>query len=66
MYAPHNYDYYLINKQKGGENYVKTHINTAREIINAVDSMEAPQGKNEADWKYDRVHSRLLPLIMNM
>ena len=40
--------------------------NTAREIINAVDSMEAPQGKNESEWKYDRAHSRLLPLIMEM
>ena len=40
--------------------------NTAREIINAVDSMEVPQGKNESDWKYDRAHSRLLPLIMEM
>ena len=40
--------------------------NTAREIINAVDSMEVPQGKNESEWKYDRAHSRLLPLIMEM
>ena len=40
--------------------------NTAREIINTVDNMSVPQGKNEADWKYDRAHSRLLPLIMEM
>ena len=40
--------------------------NTAMEIINAVDIMEAPQVKNESEWKYDRAHSRLLPLIMEM
>ena len=40
--------------------------NTAREIINPVDNMSVPQGKNESDWKYDRAHSRLLPLIMEM
>ena len=40
--------------------------NTAREIINTVDNMSVPQGKNESDWKYDRAHSRLLPLIMEM
>lgn len=37
-----------------------------REIIQTVDNMTVPQGKNESDWKYDRAHSRLLPLIMNM
>ena len=40
--------------------------NTAREIINTVNNMPVPQGKNESDWKYDRAHSRLLPLIMEM
>lgn len=40
--------------------------NTVREIVRTVDSMEAPQGKNESEWKYDRAHSLLLPLIMEM
>ena len=40
--------------------------NTARENINAVDSIEVKKKKNESDWKYDRAHSRLLPLIMEM
>lgn len=40
--------------------------NEVREIVRTVDSMTVPQGKNESDWKYDRAHSRLLPLIMEM
>lgn len=40
--------------------------NEVREIVRTVDGMNVPNGKNEADWKYDRAHSRLLPLIMNM
>ena len=40
--------------------------NTVREIVQTVDSMTVPQGKNESEWKYDRAHSRLLPLIMEM
>lgn len=40
--------------------------NTVGGIVNIVDNMTVPQGKNESDWKYDRAHSRLLPLIMNM
>lgn len=39
---------------------------TVRGIVNTVDNMTVPQGKNESDWKYDRAHSRLLPLIMEM
>lgn len=48
------------------ENDFCLNTNTAREIINTVDNMHVPQGKNESDWKYDRAHSRLLPLIMEM
>lgn len=40
--------------------------NTAREIVQTVDNMSVPQGKCESEWKYDRAHSRLLPLIMEM
>lgn len=43
-------------------------LNTSvvREIVSTVDKMTVPEGKKEADWKYDRAHSKLLPLIMNM
>lgn len=43
-------------------------LNTSmvKQIVLDVDTLSVPQGKNESDWKYDRAHSRLLPLIMNM
>ena len=40
--------------------------NTVREIVRTVDGMNVPSGKNESEWKYDRAHSQLLPLIMNI
>lgn len=39
---------------------------TVKQIVLDVDTLSVPQGKNESDWKYDRAHSRLLPLIMEM
>ena len=38
----------------------------AKEIVCTVDMLKVPQGKDEIEWKYDRVYSRLLPLIMSM
>ena len=43
-------------------------LNTSkvRNIVSGIDSLSVPEGKCESEWKYDRAHSRLLPLIMEM
>lgn len=38
----------------------------AKEIVIEVDKLSIPQGRCEADYKYDRAYSRILPLIMQI
>lgn len=38
----------------------------AREIVDAVNALSVPQGKNTDEWKYDRAWTRLKPLIMEL
>lgn len=39
-------------------------MSKAREIVDAVNALPVPQGKEESEWKYDRAWTRLKPLIM--
>lgn len=38
----------------------------AKEIVIEADKLSVPQGRSEADYKYDRAYSRILPLIMQI
>ena len=39
-------------------------MSKAREIVDTVNALSVPQGKEEAEWKCDRAWARLKPLIM--